>query len=695
VKTIGLTLVIIFLGAGMGFGAEMTAEKWFQYVDEVEAMLQEQAALVDRGEIPPVKCLTPIFLDLLQSRPADVYYKPAFTGREDTMSFTYASDHFYLHYTDNGINAIYQFAQQTIEPGVPDYIVHSARILDSVWNHTVGDLNFPAPLSDGYYNGGGNGLLDVYFIDLYRYRAYGATVRDSVQATLPMTGTAYIFVENDFQGFQGYETNRLDAVRVTAAHEFTHAVQFGLDLQEVEVLHGDPSPAWMEMSATFMEEEHYPWVNDYHNYLLYFYKVPPWSIRTGTFNSGEQPDPVTGRIQNWRNFHMYGAAVFPIYLGERFGPGAIRDIWVGCGQQAGPNWITATDNAIKSNSNNTMDLQDAFQEFTLWNFFIGNRNRTGYYPDGAQFDSVNLTARITSYPATVSVSDSAQPDNLGANYIVLDNVPPDTLAITFTPDESQPWGITIVKYQDNIGLPISVTYVRNDTLTGIIRIPDAGNYDKIALIPAVLGGNALKVDYTLSVRPVGEGILQPAGGEVLYSGQTYQIQWFLESSADQVLIELSVDGGYTWSRVDITSNQQSYDWEVPDVSSEDCLIRVSQYPLADPPQYYTSDDVFSIRSIRVFDPFPNPAWPDINSEMFFKAKGASRSIYIAITGISGELIRELTEASEGVVTTIEGDIIVPWDFTNESGEAVAAGPYIAIIKYEGDDPVLKKFFVLR
>lgn len=300
------------------------------------------------------------------------------------MSFTYASDHFYLHFTNNGPNAIYEYDEQTLEPGVPDYIVHAARILDSIWNHTVGDLGFPAPLSDGYYNGGGNGLMDVYFINV---AAYGATVRDSIQVTLPLTATAYIFLENDYQNFPGYENNRLDALRVAAAHEFSHTIHFSLDLQELDGPLDDPSPAWMEMSATFMEEEHYPAINDYFNYLIFFFDVPQWSIRTGTFKTSPT-------INYWRNMHMYGSVVFPIFLARKFGTQIVRDIWIGCGTEAGGNWVPSTDAAIRAASNDTLDLQDMYQEFALWTFFTRQRNRPGFFPDGVQYDSVNLAARV-------------------------------------------------------------------------------------------------------------------------------------------------------------------------------------------------------------------------------------------------------------------------------------------------------------
>jgi len=201
VKTIGFALIIALLAGTTVFASEMSVEEWLQYDQQASDMFHQVSEQVARGETPPIKCATPFFQSLQASMPADVYLKPLFPQREDTMSFTYASDHFFLHYTNTGNNTVYHYSEQNLVPGVPDYIVKSGQILDSVWNHTVGDLGFTAPLSDGYYNGGGNGLFDVYFINIL---AYGATVRDSIVTSSPTyTGTAYMFLENDYAGFYG------------------------------------------------------------------------------------------------------------------------------------------------------------------------------------------------------------------------------------------------------------------------------------------------------------------------------------------------------------------------------------------------------------------------------------------------------------------------------------------------------------
>jgi len=668
--------------------AEMTADQWLQENAAVTAMFTEASQQLARGEGGPIKCATPILNGLLSSRPAGVFFKPLFTDREDTMSFTYTTDHFYLHYTGTGANRVYLFDQQTIVPGVPDYIVNAGRILDSVWAHTVGTLGLRAPISDGYYNGGGNGLMDVYIIDI---PAYGATVRDSIQLTIPLTATAYMFLENDYQGFPGYESNRLNALRVSAAHEFFHTVQFAIDITELEGTGPNQNPAWIEMSATFMEEENYPLINDYYGYLLFFYDVPQWSVRTGTISS-------SGELNYWRNLHMYASVVFPIFLSKKFGSSIIKDIWDGCGRKSGANWWLAADTAIQNASADAHNLQDMFQEFALWNLFTKQRARTGsYFPDAQFYDSVNLAARVTTYPATVHVSDSAQPDNLGANYVMLDNLSSASsgLAVVLTPDETQPWGITIVGLHNNAGLPVSVQNYRYDTLAGPIVIPNVPDFDRIAVIVSVLGGNATQVEYSLTINPMGEGVLQPNGGDSLYVGAPYEIRWFFPGVGDSAVIDLSTNNGQTWSTVTKTANDLVYEWTVPNASSDSCLVRVT---VTDPSGASdTSDNVFSIRSGRanfVYDPFPNPAWVEKHDHMYFKAEyqvseaNPIADMTVTIMTLAGEKVRRLHNVSSS------GAVIMSWDFTNEEGETVAAGPYLAVIQFAGETTI-KKFVVLR
>lgn len=692
------TSVLILIAAIMGGllpAAEMSVDEWRRYAAAVTARFEELGAQVERGEAPPLKCATPIFLSLVTSRPKGIDDKVLFTEREDTMSFTHGTSHFLLHYTGTGTNRVYQFDQQDIN-GIPLYIVDAGKILDSVWEHTVGDLGFNSPPSDGSYMGGGDGRMDVYFINMPQ--AYGATVIDSILVTFPVTATSYMFLENDYEGFTGYEQDRRQAVRVSAAHEFFHTVQFGIDIYEFESTGQGPNPAWIEMSATFMEEEHYNDINDYYNYLRFFFGVPQWSLRTGTTLSSPT-------INFWRNFHMYGSVVFPLFLSRKFGSGIIRDIWEGCGNTAGFNWVTAADSVIKAISNDTLDLQDMFQEFGLWNYFTGSRTRAGYFPEASDYEEATLAARILAYPGTISFADSIPakdsifPDNLGVNYIVLENVSTLTsgLALSLAPDTLQPWGVTIVGLDFSPVVPEDVEYIKFDTVsTRVILVPNAADYDRIVVILSVLGGNASRAGYTLTVAPIGEGVVQPNGGEELYAGTEYDIRWFFDSAGTSVAIDLSIDSGQSWSQIDIVpTDDLVYRWLVPETPSEECLIRISDTDPAGPSD--TSDAVFAIRVAAedaVWEPFPNPAWVQKDPGVFFKGVYAVTpgntygEMSVTIMTMSGEKVSQLYKSSD------QGMIIVQWAFTNDSGETVAAGPYLAVIEFQGET-VIKKFFVLR
>ncbi len=692
-KKISLLLFICLVSGAVLSAEEMSAEQWLQYNETVTTMFEELADAVRNGEEPPIKCATPILNALISSQPKGVDSKAAYYEREDTMSYTYSTNHFLLHYTGTGANRIYQFDVQDSMAGVPNYIFEAGKICDSVWEHTVGDLGYPPPISDGYYNGGGNGLLDIYFV---HFPAYGATVRDSVQATIPLTMTTYMFIENDYEGFPGYEMNRLNALRVSLAHEFFHTVQFGIDASELEGSSPDFNPAWIEMSAVFMEEEHYDDIDDYINYLLYFYDVPQWSIRTGTVLGSPT-------INYWRNLHMYASVIFPIFLAERYGSVIVRDIWEGCGEVSGPNWWLAADDAIKSRSGDTSDLKSEFQEFALWNLFTKHRFKSGdYFPEAINYDTVNLAARIIDYPTTVALGDSITPDNLGANYIMLENVDLMSLGIKieFEPETADSWGITLVGMQDDIGQPVVVEHIDYDTVTSVIQIPDAADFDKIALILSVLGGNAKQVGYSLTVSTMGDGVLRPNAGDTVDAGREFVIRWSLVDAGDSVKIEFSDDNGATWSNVvNSTANNGQYPWPVPNIESDFCLIRISD--VENPGIMVQNEGVFSISATGLIfgEPFPNPAWIQNDELITFPVNYQSSDRgqidwSVTILTLAGEMVQRIE--GRGVELTINDTRVSAhqWDYTNEGGELVAAGPYLAVIKFK-DEKQIKKFVVLR
>jgi hypothetical protein len=70
-------------------------------------------------------------------------------------------------------------------------------------------------------------------------------------------------------------------------------------------------------------------------------------------------------------------------------------------------------------------------------------------------------------------------------------------------------------------------------------------------------------------------VLAPNGGESLAVRDVVPIRWQIQGEIPSVTIHLSVDGGATWTYVGETSAAAgSYDWPVPKIISDECLIRI-------------------------------------------------------------------------------------------------------------------------
>ena len=116
-------------------------------------------------------------------------------------------------------------------------------------------------------------------------------------------------LDNDYAADEFPSGTPLDNMRVTAAHEYMHAVQFAYDWLE---------DAWlMEATATWAEDEVFDSVDDNVHYLSSRPLGPAaWSRSTRSTNP------------NW-----YGDWIFFRYLSERFTtqtggmPTIVRDIW--------------------------------------------------------------------------------------------------------------------------------------------------------------------------------------------------------------------------------------------------------------------------------------------------------------------------------------------------------------------------------
>ncbi|MFQ5608410.1 MAG: hypothetical protein ACE5GA_10715, partial [Candidatus Zixiibacteriota bacterium] len=128
------------------------------------------------------------------------------------------SGHFRLHYDTIGVETVP--TEDLDLNGVAVY-------LDSAWDYYHTTLGFLTPPSDGI--AGGDDKYDVYFLAIL---GYGATIFDGAGPAPWDDFSSYIMMHRDFTGFAPNfdpEGSEIGALKVTAAHEYFHAVQLADD----------------------------------------------------------------------------------------------------------------------------------------------------------------------------------------------------------------------------------------------------------------------------------------------------------------------------------------------------------------------------------------------------------------------------------------------------------------------------------
>jgi hypothetical protein len=230
----------------------------------------------------------------LLARPTDNSDRDYF-GPEAPASPTCTTD-FCVHWTNRAENA----------PMSAQYVNQVVLSMQKTFQVENGDLGWRKPKPDGnrgQRNGKGkNGQIDVYITNLGP-QLYGFAAPDPGQ-----TGAkrfAYLVIDNDYQGFPN---TPVQSMQVTVAHEFNHILQFNYDTLE---------DLWMfESTATWMEEQVYPEINDYLNYL------PAWS---------QAPDaPMIGKTK------VYADSVWNHWLTSKLGADVVRDAWAASSEGVKP-----------------------------------------------------------------------------------------------------------------------------------------------------------------------------------------------------------------------------------------------------------------------------------------------------------------------------------------------------------------------
>ncbi|MDP7526412.1 MAG: hypothetical protein QF852_02175, partial [Candidatus Marinimicrobia bacterium] len=148
---------------------------------------------------------------------------------------TYDNGMFRFHYTTTGSNAV--STADTNSNSIPDYIEQMSAELNYVVAVELTMNSFTEPPSDDWYSAnndnGGSGAYDVYVRNagggVYGYVQPEYYANNNTGNNEHSSGvnevnafTSYMVMRHNYNGFPNTE---LEAIQVTAAHEYFHAVQ--------------------------------------------------------------------------------------------------------------------------------------------------------------------------------------------------------------------------------------------------------------------------------------------------------------------------------------------------------------------------------------------------------------------------------------------------------------------------------------
>jgi len=248
----------------------------------------------------------------------------------------YNTTYFVLHWTngsDGGNNA---------DATNPTYVQSCANAFEYVRNFEVVTRGFEPPPSDATKPNDSNntnpdGRYDVFIYDMPCYAGYcdweGQWTSNS----------SYIGV-----------SHHLGSTNATAAHEFFHAIQLG-NYYNVDEEPWWEERWWLETTATYMEDEVYPEINDNYRFL------PAWFLYSDTLGL---------ETYHWENYseflHPYGNFIWAKCLSEDFGDGIIKEIW----EEMAKPLTNSTEGIDKVLISKNSSLVKEFSCFLSANFFL-------------------------------------------------------------------------------------------------------------------------------------------------------------------------------------------------------------------------------------------------------------------------------------------------------------------------------------
>jgi hypothetical protein len=363
----------------------MSPEKLVNYYRDLRSGRHPVLSASSNDSIPSYKCglwVTAQLIDQWKNLTVIQRREIQTLIHQNSSEYDTIIGHFRIFYDTIGPNAPTLFDGTGIKIGdALAYVDSVGEIFNHVWDVEIGILGFQQPPLES-----GDSCYNIYISDLGNGNYGGTNIVDLISGTqTPERYSSNIDIDNDFIGSLFY-TKGIQALKVTAAHEFHHAIQFGYGWW------GDNEKYAYELTSTWMEDVVYTDVNDYYQYLPDFFGGQ--QLSDGFWQ---------GLSFNSNDFGGYERSIFAHFLAKKFGANIMKDIWTG--MRTLP-FLESTDAVLVNRGSN---LRFAFAEFTKWNYYTADRADTmNFYPEGIHYPRFRPLQMTAFYNTSSTISGNVE-----------------------------------------------------------------------------------------------------------------------------------------------------------------------------------------------------------------------------------------------------------------------------------------------
>ena len=444
-KVLNFLLFFVFMGAGNSFAAALDTYYLQQFgelpIASKFAFKEIEAPLIQKCGMPlkhNLKRDWRLLESSTQKTLAKYLEKPSLSGEQIVLP---NGSHFRIHYAASGTDA--PPVADNNANSIPDWIETVADVFEDVYQREITAMKYSIPPDAPY---------DIYLKNMYYY---GLTDSDVLTG---QSATSYITIENDFaeQGFQdgipgddSAYNKSVKALQITAAHEFNHVIQFGINYYF--------EPWYSEATSSWIEDEVYDSVNQLYSYANSYLANTATSLNAG--------DGYSRWIFNRSIFEQFQTQLYPKDI--------IWRIWEDF----------ATEKAPSSGADIPMlpflDKELKKQGGSLASSFFSFAKKVHLRNWGSHSNEISYFDIVASTPDDADTFYKVQNPNLPAysfTYYKISHTTnsPSTIIISY-PDKPSDYQVIAFKNLD-------ITEYPYDALTQTITIPDFRANDKVYLL---------------------------------------------------------------------------------------------------------------------------------------------------------------------------------------------------------------------